>query len=148
MMSEAKKPHPIPQQQARKTPTAGLASRYPFVVTVGSRSGEELEGLEAHPDGVSFRSPRPILGGEVIQLILHQTILVDAQVVGCAPLSTREGGYWVRARFHETSQELNGLIYKELFRLIEEAAAVDAKAALSDASEAEAEARQPIAAEA
>ena len=122
-MAEAKQITDIAAGKRQGSPLASIKSRYPFVVAVGSRTGEDLEGLEAHHDGVSFRSPRPILGGEMIQLILHQTILIDAQVVGCAPLSTREGGYWVRARFHETTKELNTLIYKELHRLIEESAA-------------------------
>ena len=123
MMAEAKQTADVIVRKGRGTSPASLKSRYPFVVAVGNRAGEELEGLEAHHDGVSFRSPRPILGGEIIQMILHQTILIDAQVVGCAPLSTREGGYWVRARFHDTTRELNTLIFKELHRLIEEAAA-------------------------
>lgn len=135
MMAERKQAQHPAQGTSRTSTGASVTRRNPFTVTVGDRMGEELEGLEAHLDGVSFRSPRPILGGEVIHLILHHTILVDAEVVGCARLTTQEGGYWVRARFVETSRELNSLICAELNRLIDKAAAADAPQA--DAKPAE-----------
>ena len=90
-----------------------------FTVGVRSQVGEDLEGLEAHGDGISFISPEPIEGGRVLELIICRTILVQAQVVGCAIMPGGEGGYWVRARFHNASPELNHLITAELQRMIE-----------------------------
>jgi hypothetical protein len=92
---------------------------YAFSVGVRTRLGEDLEGLEAHGDGVSFRSPRPIEGGQRVELIICRAILVEAEVVGCAPLGGDDGGFWVRARFHNTSPALNHLICEELNRLMD-----------------------------
>lgn len=90
-----------------------------FTVGVRKQVGEDLEGLEAHGDGISFISPEPIEGERVLDLIICRTILVQAQVVGCALMPGGEGGYWVRARFHNSSPALNHLITEELNRLIE-----------------------------
>ena len=92
---------------------------YAFTVGVRTRMGEDLEGLEAHGDGISFRSPRPIDGGQIVELVICHAILVEARVVGCALMPGEEGGYWVRARFHQTSPALNRLICEELNRLME-----------------------------
>ena len=90
-----------------------------FTVGVRTQVGEDLEGLEAHGDGVSFLAPEPIEGGRIIDLVICRTILVQAQVVGCALMPGGDGGYWVRARFHQNSPELNRLIGEELHRMIE-----------------------------
>lgn len=93
----------------------------PFAFTVGVRTklGEDLEGLEAHGDGISFRSPRPLDGGQLIELIICHAILVEARVVGCALMPGESSSYWVRARFHQTSPALNHMICDELNRLME-----------------------------
>jgi hypothetical protein len=90
-----------------------------FTVGVRRQVGEDLEGLEAHGDGISFLSPEPIAGGRIIELVICRTILVQAKVVGCALMPGGEGGYWVRALFHQTTPELNRLISEELQRMIE-----------------------------
>jgi hypothetical protein len=90
-----------------------------FSVSVRTSLGDNLEGLEAHGDGVSFRSPELIEGGRVIEMVICHAIVVEAEVVGCAPLSGDDGGYWVRARFHNTSPALGALICEELNRLIQ-----------------------------
>jgi hypothetical protein len=94
---------------------------YAFFVEVRTRLGENLEGLEAHGDGISFRSPEPILGGRLIELVICGAILVQAMVVGCAPMPGEADGYWVRARFHNTPSALKRLICEELNRLIADA---------------------------
>lgn len=87
---------------------------YPFAVSVRTKLGDDLEGLEAHGDGISFRSPRPLEGGQVVELVICRAILVEAEVVGCVPMPDRAEGHWVRARFRGTSPALNQLISEEL----------------------------------
>jgi hypothetical protein len=80
--------------------------------------GEELEGLDAHEDGVTFRSPTAMQPGKMIELILcNGSLLVDAMVIQCTPLRDAEGGYAVRTRYHQTSQALSSLIHEEITRL-------------------------------
>ena len=92
---------------------------YAFTVGVRARLGENLEGLEAHGDGISFRSPEPLEGGLKLELVICHAILVEATVVGCALMPGEVNGYWVRARFNQNSPALNALICEELTRLIE-----------------------------
>ncbi len=49
--------------------------------------GEDMEGLELFPDGMSFRSPFPIEGGRVLEMILCRgSIVVDVMVTHCEHL--------------------------------------------------------------
>jgi hypothetical protein len=80
--------------------------------------GEELEGLDVHDDGVTFRSPTPIQPGKMVELMLcNGSLMVDAVVIQCQPQRDDEGGYAVRTRYHQTSQALSSLIYEEITRL-------------------------------
>lgn len=94
------------------------ATPRPYTVGVRMKFGEELEGLDAHEDGVTFRSPAPMQPGKMIELILcNGSLLVDAMVIQCTPLRDAEGGYAVRTRYHQTSQALSTLILEEITRL-------------------------------
>lgn len=90
---------------------------YAFSVAIRTKVGDDLEGLEASGDGISFRSPEPLQGGQVIELVICHALLVEAKVVGCTLMPGETDSYWVRARFHETSPALNELICKELNRI-------------------------------
>jgi hypothetical protein len=90
----------------------------PFTVQVRTALGDEMEGLEAHGDGISFRSPRPFHGNEAIELVICRAVLVDACVVGCTLMPGEENSYWVRARFQDTTPAMNELICGEVNRLI------------------------------
>jgi hypothetical protein len=105
---------PITFEDAIETPRP-----YAFSVGVRTKLGDDLEGLEAHGDGISFRSPKPIDGGQIIELVICRAILVEARIVGCALMPGESGGYWVRARFHQTSPTLSRLISEELNRLMQ-----------------------------
>lgn len=94
------------------------AQSHGYSVGIRAMEGYDLEGLEAYPDGISFRSERPIGAGKIIELVLCETILVEAEVVGFAPLPAQVGGYLIRARFRKASPELNALIYEELLRIL------------------------------
>lgn len=96
------------------------ARKVSYTVGVRMQLGDDLEGLEAYRDGISFRSPSPIAAGQRMELVLCNAISMEAEVVGCVPLSDSEGGHLVRARFHNTSAALNALIHEELTRLINE----------------------------
>lgn len=101
--------------------SAQEGSGYPFTVGVRLHLGERMGGLEVFDDGISFRSPTAIPGGQIIELILgHGAVLVDAMVVGCVPITDDEGGYAIRARYHKTSEALNALINEEFTRLMRE----------------------------
>ena len=90
----------------------------PYTVGVRMKFGEELEGIDAHDDGVTFRSPTYIQPGKMIELMLcNGSLLVDAVVIQCSQLRDDEGGYAVRARYHQTSQALSSLIFEEITRL-------------------------------
>lgn len=90
---------------------------YAFSVGVRTHIGDDLEGLEAYGDGISFRSPEPLEGGRLIELVICHAILVEAKVVGCTLMPGETGSYWVRARFHQTSPALNQLLCEELTRI-------------------------------
>lgn len=84
-----------------------------FDVGVHLKLGERMDGLQVFHDGVSFRSPQPLPGGRLIELVLcNGSVLVDALIVGCLPLA--DGSYAVRARYHKTSRALNAMIEEEL----------------------------------
>lgn len=89
------------------------------VITLRTKLGEELEGLEAYRDGITFRARRLMPGGKIVELVIAETILMEAEVVGCASLPGNIGGYLIRARFHNTSQAMSELICAELSRLLE-----------------------------
>jgi hypothetical protein len=90
----------------------------PYTVGVRMKFGEEFEGLDAHDDGVTFRSPAPIQPGKMIELMLcNGSLLVDAVVIQCTPLRDDEGGFAVRTRYHQTSLALSSLIFEEITRL-------------------------------
>jgi hypothetical protein len=94
----------------------------PYTVGVRMKFGDELEGLDVHDDGVTFRSGAPMQPGKMIELMLcNGSLLVDAVVIHCAPLRDGEGGFAVRTRYHQTSQALSSLIYEEITRLTGEA---------------------------
>ena len=87
-------------------------------IVIRSMEDNQIEGLEAYPDGISFRSSRGLAGGSKIEMVLCNTILVDAEIVGVIilPIST-VGGYLIRARFCNLSPQLQALIYKEISRI-------------------------------
>ena len=87
-------------------------------IVIRSMEDNQIEGLEAYPDGISFRSSRGLAGGSKIEMVLCNTILVDAEIVGVIilPKSTG-GGYLIRARFCNLSPRLQALIYKEISRI-------------------------------
>lgn len=87
-------------------------------IVIRSMEDNRIEGLEAHPDGISFRSSRPLAGGSKIEMMLCNTILVDAEVVGVLIVPTSEGGgYLIRARFCNLSPEFQELIHTEISRI-------------------------------
>ncbi len=99
-------------------PAESTAAPRPYTVGVRMKFGEELEGLDVHDDGVTFRSPAAMQPGKMIELMLcNGSLLVDAVVIQCLPLRDDEGGYAVRTRYHQTSQALSSLIYEEITRL-------------------------------
>lgn len=101
-----------------RSPAESTAAPRPYTVGVRMKFGEELEGLDVHDDGVTFRSPAPMQPGKMIELMLcNGSLLVDAVVMACLPLRDDEGGYAVRTRYHQTSQALSSLIYEEITRL-------------------------------
>ena len=84
-------------------------------IVIRSMEDYQIEGLEAYPDGISFRSSRPLAGGRKIEMMLCNTILVDAEVVGVLIVPTSAGGgYIVRARFCNLSPEFQDLIHNEI----------------------------------
>ena len=87
-------------------------------IVIRSMEDNQIEGLEAYPDGISFRSSRGLAGGSKIEMVLCNTILVAAEIVGVIilPISTG-GGYLIRARFCNLSPQLQALIYKEISRI-------------------------------
>lgn len=88
-------------------------------IVIRSMEGCEIEGLEACPDGICFRSNRGIAGGRKIEMVLCKTILVDAEVVGVILLpKSAGGGYLIRARFRNISAELQELIHIEMSRIL------------------------------
>ena len=84
-------------------------------IVIRSMEDSNIEGLEAYPDGISFRSSRSLAGGSRIEIVLCNTILVDAEVVGVIilPKSTG-GGYIIRARFCNLSPQFLALIHTEI----------------------------------
>lgn len=99
------------------------AAPRPYTVGVRMKFGEELEGLDVHDDGVTFRSTAPMQPGKMIELMLcNGSLLVDATVIHCIPIRDSEGGFAVRTRYHQTSQALSSLIYAEITRLTGESA--------------------------
>ncbi|MBI4082195.1 MAG: hypothetical protein HY423_06240 [Candidatus Lambdaproteobacteria bacterium] len=87
-------------------------------ITIGVRFkfGDELETLELLGDGLVFRSPAPIAGGRIVELILCEgTILVDAMVVQCRPYDDL-GHHAVQVRYHQVSKPLQALIGEEVAR--------------------------------
>lgn len=118
MTAGANRSTAAPVRERRPEITLETERPYAFTVSVRTRLGDDLEGLEAHGDGISFRSPRPLEGGQLIELTICRAILVEAEVVGCATLADRDQGYWVRARFHHTSPAFAELICTELKRLM------------------------------
>ncbi|MEE8434039.1 MAG: hypothetical protein V3S64_04550, partial [bacterium] len=91
-------------------------------IVIRSMEDYQIEGLEAYPDGISFRSSRAIAGGRKLEMMLCNTILVDAEVVGVIifPKSIG-GGYLIRARFCNLSLEFQALIHEEISRLFKTA---------------------------
>ena len=88
-------------------------------IALRTKLGEELEGLEAYRDGITFRARRPMPGGKIVDLVIAETILMEAEVVGCASMPEKIGGFMIRARFYNTSQSVSELICAELSRLLE-----------------------------
>ena len=89
-------------------------------IVIRSMEDIQIEGLEAYPDGISFRSSRPLVGGSKIEMILCNTILLDAEVVGVLILpKSAGGGYIIRARFCKLSPEFQELIHQEIARIFE-----------------------------
>ena len=104
--------------EGNMTPAERTHAPRPYTVGVRMKFGEELEGLDVHDDGVTFRSPAPIQPGKMVELMLcNGSLLVDAVVIQCLPLRDDEGGYAVRTRYHQTSEALSSLIYEEITRL-------------------------------
>ena len=97
-----------------------IESPRPFPVSVDIGSGEQLEVTDIYTDGISFISPRPVVGGKRVEVVICQAIQVEGIVVGLARMPAKTGGYLVRLRFHKTSAALNGLIYQELTRMMAE----------------------------
>lgn len=87
-------------------------------IVIRSMEDYQIEGLEAYPDGISFRSSRAIAGGSKIEMMLCNTILVDAEVVGVLIVPTSAGGgYLIRARFCDLSPQFQALIHSEISRI-------------------------------
>lgn len=89
---------------------------YGFSVALRGRPHVPLEGIEAHKDGISFCSPEPMAGGKPIELVICQSILVDATVVGCTVMPGGPSGYWVRARYYNVSHPMQELLEDEVKR--------------------------------
>ena len=87
-------------------------------IVIRSMEDNKIEGLEAYPDGISFRSSRGLAGGSMIEMVLCNTILVDAEVVGVIVFpKSAGGGYFIRARFCNISPQFQALIHEEVSRL-------------------------------
>jgi hypothetical protein len=86
-------------------------------ITVRWKFGEELAGVRAFPDGLAFQSPAAIPVGQIVELTLcGGSISVDAEIVECTSILDALGGFLIRARYHETSQEMRELLVGELRR--------------------------------
>ncbi len=103
---------------ADEAPDAVQSRHHGTPVAVRSRVGAALTGVEAYGDGITFRSDAAIAGGRQIDLVICETILVEAEVVGCVPMPLPEGGHLVRARFVHTTPAMNDVICKEVTRLL------------------------------
>jgi len=109
---------PVISPLADEMEAAGISAHRPYTVGVRMKFGDELEGLDVHDDGITFRSPAPMQPGKMVELMLcNGSLLVDAVVIQCAPLRDDMGGYSIRTRYHQTSDALSSLIYEEISRL-------------------------------
>ncbi|MBI3993197.1 MAG: hypothetical protein HY342_07975 [Candidatus Lambdaproteobacteria bacterium] len=111
------------QPAAQATPSRRGAAQtafpkpYPQSVVVRPKYGDEMEGIALHANGIAFRAPAPIPGGKVLEVILCRgSIMVDAEVVHCAPVPAEPGLFAVRARFLHASPELLEFIAEEAER--------------------------------
>jgi hypothetical protein len=90
-------------------------------IVVRLKYGEELEGMHVSEDGVQFDSPTPIPVGKLVELILcGGSILVDARIVECRPLTAEGTGFRIRAQYHGTSKDMRELIAHEVRRALTE----------------------------
>jgi hypothetical protein len=118
MAANARSPRLRRQHKHPSAPSVNTRRPLSYALGVRMKFGDELEGLELLPDGLVFRAPAPLLPGKMVELILCRgSILVDAMVVHCAPLTDEAGGFAVHTRFHHVSDALSGLIREEVARL-------------------------------
>ena len=97
-------------------------NRYRMPMVVRLKYGEELAGMEAHRDGVTFLSPNPIPVGRIVELILcGGSILVDAEIKSCEASADGVGEFVISAEFEHTSSEMRQLIADEITRHQQEA---------------------------
>ena len=113
--SNAIKPHPPANATAvPSTTTRSLKG----MVGMRMKFGEDMEGLQLFQDGISFRSPFPIAGGRVLEMLLCRgSVVVDVMVMHCEHLPSAQGGYAVRTRYHSGSPGLVQLVQDEFKRL-------------------------------
>ena len=111
----------ISRWETRTRETIHPVENFPVrsAIALRTKTGEELEGLEAYRDGITFRARRPMPGGKIVDLVIAETILMEAEVVGCASLPEKIGRYLIRARFYNTPEAMSELICAELSRLLE-----------------------------
>ena len=88
---------------------------YQIPIIVRLKYGAELNGMQVFQDGVAFHSPTPIPVGKLVELILcGGSILVDAEIVECVPLTSQPAEFGIRARYHEASEDMRELIAHEV----------------------------------
>lgn len=102
------------QGRSRHTPSAPAEAPPSFEVGVRLKRSQLRQGLSVYEDGVCFRAPDPLPGGEMIDLVLNNgAMLVDAVVAGCTPLHDTEGGYAIYARFEQLSDTTRAMLREE-----------------------------------
>ena len=87
---------------------------YSDTVVVRAKFGREMEGIELHENGVTFRSAVPMAKGTVLEVVLCRgSILVDVEVVHCEAVLEDPRVYTIRVRYLHTSRDLVEFIAEE-----------------------------------
>jgi len=108
-------PRSILSRERTASTMAFYPKPYPMVVGIRPLNAEEMTGLEMYEDGISFRSPHPMDGGKMVEVVLcHGKLVMEAEISHCKPLHDDQGGFVVRARFLNPSQEISNLLCEEL----------------------------------
>jgi len=102
----------------RAIPGGYTETRKGSPVTIRLDREEDLEVTDIFNDGLSFISPRPVLGGRRIQVVLCNAIEIECLVVGCVRMPGQKNKYLVRLRFHNSTSTLNNMIRLEMKRLL------------------------------